>query len=92
MDDFQIATFTGGGATAVGDPATSRGALVLQQNRPNPFSPSTSIAFALPRAAAVDLGIYAVDGRRVATLVDANLPAGSHQAVWDGLDASAKPR
>ena len=38
----------------------------------------------------MDLGIYAVDGRRVATLVDANLAAGNHQATWNGRDAFGK--
>ena len=53
---------------------------------PNPFNPSTTIAFDLARSGAVELSIYGLDGRRVAVLVQDNLQAGSHQATWRGQD------
>ncbi|MBK6900190.1 MAG: hypothetical protein IPH09_13370 [bacterium] len=56
------------------------------QNYPNPFNPMTTIAFALPEARQVRLGVYAVDGSLVRTLVDGQLAAGAHTVVWDGLD------
>jgi len=58
------------------------------QNFPNPFNPSTTIAFDLPDARQVRLGVYAVDGSLVRTLVDGEMPPGSHAIVWDGLDAA----
>jgi len=58
------------------------------QNFPNPFNPSTTIAFDLPDTRQVRLGIYAVDGSLVRTLVDGELPPGAHAIVWDGLDAA----
>jgi hypothetical protein len=50
---------------------------------PNPFNPTTTFSFDLPEASEVRLDVYDVLGRRVATLVDASLPAGSHYTVWD---------
>jgi len=65
-------------------PGTTR--LALRQNLPNPFNPATSIAFDLPRAGEARLEVFDVQGRHVRTLLDANLPAGAHAAVWDGRD------
>ena len=58
--------------------------LLLAQNRPNPFRLTTSIEFHLPLGGPVTLSIVDVQGRRVATLVDAPLSAGVHEVSWDG--------
>ncbi len=58
--------------------------LVLAQNRPNPFNPSTEVDFVLDRDAAVSLRVYDLAGRLVRTLVDEPRPAGPHTAFWDG--------
>jgi hypothetical protein len=60
----------------------------LEQNRPNPFNPSTVIVYELPAAGAVALRIYDAAGRLVRTLVDGPMAAGPHRAVWDGRDGS----
>ena len=61
-------------------------AFALSQNYPNPFNPETQIAFALPQASAVRLAVFDVLGREVAVLVDEHLPAGHHEAVFEGGD------
>lgn len=58
----------------------------LLESFPNPFNPATKIVFALPKGGAVELGVYAVDGRRIRTLVDGGREAGRHEVVWDGAD------
>jgi hypothetical protein len=58
-------------------------AYALHQNYPNPFNPSTAIEFALPQASFVNLKIYDLLGKEVATLVAEKLPAGKHQRVWE---------
>jgi hypothetical protein len=59
----------------------------LGQNYPNPFNPSAGICFNLAQDGRVSLAIYTVDGRRVATLVDAGLPPGDHEFTWNGCDS-----
>jgi len=60
----------------------------LEQNYPNPFNPSTNINFALPKAGNVTVSVYNVLGQEVTTLVNGELPAGSHTVVWDGRNGS----
>jgi len=65
--------------------------LALQQNFPNPFNPGTTIQYNLPGAGPVSLKIYDMAGQVVRHLVDQQQVAGSHQAVWDGLDKAGAP-
>ena len=68
---------------------TPAASLALDQNRPNPFNPSTTISFSLPEACEVRLEVYDVSGRLVARLVDGRkLGAGAHEADWNGRDVS----
>jgi len=60
--------------------------LVLEQNRPNPFNPSTTIRFGLPAAGHVALKVYDARGHLVTVLVDGVRPAGRHEEVWSGDD------
>ncbi len=58
----------------------------LSQNTPNPFNPSTAIAFTLSRPGRVNLTVYDTLGREVAPLAAGNYSAGSHTVRWDGRD------
>lgn len=58
----------------------------LYQNYPNPFNPSTTISFDLPTKSGVTLSIFNITGRKVATIVERELPAGVHKFEWNGLD------
>ncbi len=59
---------------------------VLSPAAPNPFAGSTRIEFELARAGEVRLEVYDLSGRRVRSLVEGELSAGRHAAVWDGRD------
>jgi hypothetical protein len=56
----------------------------LLQNTPNPFSPSTRIAFELDERGEVDVSVYNVAGRLITTLQSGVLEAGPHSVTWDG--------
>jgi hypothetical protein len=79
--------------TLVDAPVVANGRLdfELRQNVPNPFNPSTRIDFVLDRASAVDLTVYDVAGRRVATLLQGRLASGLHNVTWDGTTVSGAP-
>ena len=54
---------------------------------PNPFNPTTTVSYSLPRAGHLKLSIYNVRGQLVKTLIDDHRPAGANQTVvWDGKD------
>ena len=55
----------------------------LEQNYPNPFNPSTTITYTLSSAAHVQLRVYDVLGKQIASLVDRMIEAGTHRAVFD---------
>ena len=55
----------------------------LRQNYPNPFNPSTTIEFTLPVAARVELTIYDIAGRQVATLLNDARTAGTHTVQFN---------
>lgn len=55
----------------------------LGQNYPNRFNPATVIPFSIANRSHVQLDVYDVAGRRVATLVNESLSAGSHEVRFD---------
>jgi hypothetical protein len=61
----------------------------VAQNFPNPFNAVTKLSFGLPENAKVKVRVFDLAGRLVATLVDGEMKAGNHYAVWDGQSAAA---
>ncbi len=55
----------------------------LGDNYPNPFNPTTTIAFTLPQQGDVQLLVYDMLGREVRTLVNGSLAAGKNEVVFD---------
>lgn len=77
------------GATAaptVAAPLATR----LLPAQPNPFNPSTQLTFELSQAGLVDVAVFALDGRRVATLAHEERPAGRHLLAWRGTDDAGR--
>ncbi|HEX5131941.1 MAG TPA: right-handed parallel beta-helix repeat-containing protein [Candidatus Krumholzibacteria bacterium] len=66
-------------------PVPSNG-IRLHQNVPNPFNPSTRIAFDVPASEVVHLYVYNVAGLRVRTLIPGRPLAGHVVVEWDGRD------
>ena len=56
---------------------------ILHQNYPNPFNPSTTIRFDVPHTSHVDLSVFDVAGREVASLINEALKPGSYEVSWN---------
>ncbi len=69
--------------TGVANRSESVGSFMLYPNFPNPFNPSTTIAFDLPRASEVTLKIFDLVGHEVATLAQQKMQAGRYSFKWD---------
>jgi photosystem II stability/assembly factor-like uncharacterized protein len=70
---------TGAASTRVDVPE----GLALYQNFPNPFNPSTTIKFELPKASVVQLSVLDILGREVSVLVNERRNAGVHEVTFD---------
>jgi hypothetical protein len=55
---------------------------------PNPFNPQTRLGFTLAQAGRIDLPVYDLRGRKVATLASGHYAAGPHVLTWQGRDDS----
>lgn len=56
----------------------------LLSNYPNPFNPETNISFNLAEAETATLEIFDIRGKLLKTIIDKELPAGSHSYRWNG--------
>ena len=66
-----------------GESAELPEAFSLSQNYPNPFNAKTTISFSIPAAGQVRLEAFDLLGRKVETILDSYMEAGSHSTVWD---------
>jgi minor extracellular serine protease Vpr len=86
---YRISAVSGGTRMTFGPIEATAGEVILSfglgQPVPNPTSGSMRVDFAVPHEATVDLVLYDMQGRRVATLVDGAVAAGRHLAQWNGL-------
>jgi hypothetical protein len=64
-------------------------AFSVAQNAPNPFNPTTTINFTVPKADRVTVEVYNVAGQKVDTLVNGSMSAGTHSATWNASGKSA---
>ena len=55
-------------------------------NFPNPFNPSTTIVVRIPQRQRVQLKVFDLLGREIATLLDEDLPAGTRLVHWNTMN------
>jgi len=72
--------------TAIAPDLNGIGELNLEQNMPNPFHTSTSIAFTIPEKGQTELEVLDLSGRKVSTLISKNLEAGKHSIQFESND------
>ena len=58
----------------------------LVNNFPNPFNPSTTIQYGIPKTSHVNIDIVNIQGKTVKTLVNDTQIAGWHTVDWNGLN------
>lgn len=61
----------------------------LLRSYPNPFNATATISFSLSEPRHVQLQVFDVQGRLVATLVDSPMTAGAHEVEFDGRELSS---
>lgn len=62
---------------------------MLYQNFPNPFNPTTSVKFSVPKSGMVKLMIYDMSGKMVQELVNQQLNAGSYSILVNAANLSS---
>jgi hypothetical protein len=65
--------------------------LYLSPPRPSPASGAVTLGFSLSTLTHTQLSLFDVRGRRMRVLVDADLPPGPHELLWDGSDERGNP-
>ncbi len=61
----------------------------LEQNYPNPFNPSTIISWQLAVGSYVELSVYNVLGKKVATLVSEKMDSGKHNYKFEAKNLAS---
>ena len=61
----------------------------LYHNYPNPFNPNTTIRYSIKDAGIVKLEIFDILGKRIATIVNEEMPAGEYEVRFNGNHLSS---
>jgi hypothetical protein len=61
----------------------------LYNNYPNPFNPSTTIEYSLPKESKVQIEIYDILGRKITTLINEYQKAGIHSTTFNAGSLSS---
>jgi photosystem II stability/assembly factor-like uncharacterized protein len=81
---------TNGGVTAIQENTyTLPDEFNLKPAYPNPFNPSTTLEFDIPRTSYISMKVYDIMGREVETLVNEELNVGSYTVKWDATKYSS---
>ena len=60
----------------------------LKGNYPNPFNPTTKIRFTNDRSSNVKVTVYALNGEKVATIMNKQVNAGAYDVSWNGKNSN----
>ena len=60
----------------------------LYQNFPNPFNPTTSIAFNLLQNGDVKIDVFDIKGQKIINLTDREYSKGYHKLIWNGNNSN----
>jgi len=60
----------------------------LENIYPNPFNPSVNISYSLENEAQTELSVYDINGKKVTTLINDMISAGTHNLLWQPMNIS----
>ena len=63
--------------------------IILSQNYPDPFNPTTHITYTLSKVSNVTLTVYDILGQQVATLISGKQEPGIHSVDWNALNVAS---
>ena len=63
--------------------------LLLVSTYPNPFNPVTNITFGIDQDAYIQVKIYDISGREIATLANEHYISGYHSLIWNANKQSS---
>jgi hypothetical protein len=87
--EYQLVVHSRGSGTILSQRASAtvpRAALAFHPITPNPFTSDATLSFSLAERGAVELTVYDVSGRRVATVFSGEKSAGDHAFHWNGVE------
>jgi hypothetical protein len=87
---IDIGCYESQGYTGVEDDELTAIDTLQLSNYPNPFNPTTTIRYTVPKDGDVRLCIYNTRGQLVTTLVNERKDKGSYTIVWNGKDNNGK--
>jgi len=89
FDNLRIVKKASGSSAVKTEKPQLPNTLVLGQNYPNPFNPTTTISFSIPKKGLVQLMVFDVLGRHVATLINKNVESGNYQIPFNGSNLTS---
>ena len=75
-----------GGVASADEEISLPNEFALKGNYPNPFNPSTNIAYSINMNSKVNVKIYSLLGEEIASLFNGDVTPGTHEVRWNGVN------
>jgi phosphatidylserine/phosphatidylglycerophosphate/cardiolipin synthase-like enzyme len=94
LQEFAARYYEAGGTdsiliSSVADEYSAPSTYLLYQNYPNPFNPATTIRFQIPFRQRIELKVYDILGREVATLINEEKLAGVYEVTFNASNLAS---
>ena len=76
-------------STGIKENAVQPDRFLVEQNYPNPFNPTTTIRYVLPQNGLVTVKVFNILGKELATVVNGEESAGSHEIQFDAANLTS---